>query len=103
MFSLAISITIGDQFRPNPLAFILVFFATRFAIYQVWFVGVSKKKTPWLRLLAQSIILLVVLPTLVAIAAFIFQGLANILFWFTVVPIVGTATSLALHYYYKLS
>lgn len=103
LVSTVIAIIVGDQFQPNPIAFLLVFLGSRFLLYNLWFKEMRRVKTPWLRLAIHSIVLVLVLPLVFATTGYLFPGVSNNLFWFLVIPVVGIVTSWMLHRLFILS
>jgi len=103
LFSLVVSMTIGNPFQPQPVVFLIVFISTRALIYWLWFEKIKEMTTPWFRLALHTLCLLIVLPILVATTALLFPKLSNDLFWFGVAPAVGMLVSYAIHQLYKLA
>lgn len=100
--ALIISFVFGSQFQPNLISFIVVYLGTRTYFYHLWFKR-SGKTPPWIRISIHTVILLIVLPTVVALSGYLLSGLSNNVFWFGIIPFVSVLTSLAIHNIYKLS
>ncbi len=100
--ALVISFIFGSQFQPSIISFLLVFLGARALFYHTWFKKTGEKP-PWVRISIHTIVLLIVLPTSVALSGYLLSGLSNNIFWFGIIPFVSVTTSLILHNIYKLS
>lgn len=101
-FSLVCGLFLGDQFAPNPIAFLVAFVTTRFILYYLWFNGILKKPVPTVRIVTHTIILIIILPVVLSTSGFFFPDLGNQILWYIIFPSVSGAISFLLHTSYRL-
>ena len=103
LFAIVLSIAVGGQFQPNPIVFLIVFICSRVIVYRLWLFQVEKRSTPWLRVLIQSVLLLITIPMIIAASSFFFPAIANNVFWFALVPATNFVPFVVIHSFYKIT
>jgi hypothetical protein len=102
LFAVVLSIALGEQSQPNPVAFALVFIGSRVVVYRLWFAQVEKRETPWLKLAIQSVFFLVTIPIIIAISSYAAPALSNNIFWFALTPAASFIPFIVIHRFYKI-
>jgi low temperature requirement protein LtrA len=102
LFAIVLSIALGKAFQPNPVVFVLVFLTSRALVYYLWLSQIEKRPTPWVRLAIQSILFLIIIPTIFALSSYFFPKLKESVFWFALIPAANFIPFILIHFLYKL-